>query len=262
MNMVPEDSKQRFSNRVTDYVSARPSYPKSLLDLLSAKIGFDSSWTVLDVGAGTGISSKLFLDNGNAVVAAEPNDAMRTAAEQWLANYPKYRSINSPAESIPLEDHSLNLIIAAQAFHWFDPVQFAKECRRLLNDRGSVAIIWNTFEHDSTPAAVEYHGILRSYSLDFEKIVNKWRQSDLLAQTWFTQESYSYSELRNDQTYDFDQMIARVASSSYMPSRDHPRFESMVDAYRKFHAEFASDGRVTLPCVCKVYLGRPREEIK
>ncbi|HEY2883250.1 MAG TPA: hypothetical protein VGJ15_12470, partial [Pirellulales bacterium] len=67
------DSKLRFSNRVQDYVRYRPGYPTETLQLLQREAGLTSAAAVADVGSGTGISSKLFLDHGNTVYAVEPN---------------------------------------------------------------------------------------------------------------------------------------------------------------------------------------------
>lgn len=67
------DVTDRFSTRVQDYVRYRPNYPDALIPWLRDKAGVVPAWEVADIGAGTGISSKLFLDAGNAVAAIEPN---------------------------------------------------------------------------------------------------------------------------------------------------------------------------------------------
>ena len=79
---------QRFSSRVDDYVKYRPHYPREVIDVLRREIGFRPEHVVADIGSGTGISSALFLQNGNDVFAIEPNAQMRVAAERWLGNEP------------------------------------------------------------------------------------------------------------------------------------------------------------------------------
>src|SRR3954467_10992955 len=117
------NSTTRFTDRVEDYVRYRPSYPAAeLLDFLTAKTGFDASWVVADIGSGTGISTELFLKNGNKVYGVEPNDAMRQKGEELLKGYPLFTSVNGSAEHTTLADRSVDLVIAGQAFHWFNPV--------------------------------------------------------------------------------------------------------------------------------------------
>src|SRR5215213_9046102 len=118
--MSKSDPKSRFSSRVENYVKYRPTYPPHLLDLFARQFNFTRNWVVADIGSGTGISSKLFLDHGNTVFAIEPNRQMREAAESLLKGYPNFHSIDASAEATTMPDKSMDLIIAAQAFHWFN----------------------------------------------------------------------------------------------------------------------------------------------
>ena len=70
---------ERFTSRVSDYIRFRPDYPPALIAWLHREHGIDAGWRVADIGAGTGISSKMFLQAGHAVTAVEPNAAMREA---------------------------------------------------------------------------------------------------------------------------------------------------------------------------------------
>src|SRR5438045_3865720 len=117
------DSTNRFSDRVDHYIRSRPSYPDALFDFLRREFGLLPGWTIADIGSGTGISGKPFLQNGNVLYGVEPNGPMRQAAEKLLADYSNFRSINGTAEATHLPDRSIDLIIAAQAFHWFDQVK-------------------------------------------------------------------------------------------------------------------------------------------
>jgi len=114
-----ENSKERFTNRVDDYVKYRPSYPPMVVDFVHEH-GVSKSAEIADIGAGTGISTKLFLDAGHSVCAVEPNEAMRTACDRWLGRTAGYSSIAGNAEDTLLPDARVDLVVAAQAFHWFD----------------------------------------------------------------------------------------------------------------------------------------------
>ena len=113
-------SAQRFTTRVESYIKYRPGYPAEVLELLRSECGLINEAIVADIGSGTGILSELILKNGNGVFGVEPNEAMRTAAEQLLQGYPGFTSINGSAENTTLPEDSVDLITAGQAFHWFD----------------------------------------------------------------------------------------------------------------------------------------------
>src|SRR4051794_35122333 len=114
------DSKARFSDRVENYVKYRPTYPTAVLGYLRDEAGLTVQSVVADVGSGTGISSELFLRAGCTVYGVEPNADMRAAADGLLAQYPAFRSVDGSAEATTLPAGSADLVIAGQAFHWFD----------------------------------------------------------------------------------------------------------------------------------------------
>src|SRR3954462_7304824 len=118
--MMASDSTDRFSDRVEHYIRSRPSYPDALFDFLRKELRLAPDWAIADIGSGTGISSKPFLQNGNTLYGIEPNAPMRQAAERLLGSFPNFRSIDGTAEGTTLANGSVDLIVAAQAFHWFD----------------------------------------------------------------------------------------------------------------------------------------------
>ena len=114
------DPTKRFSNRVENYLKYRPRYPAAIIPLLESECGLTPETLVADVGSGTGFLTELFLKHGNRVLGVEPNAEMRSAGERLLAKYPTFCSVNAMAEATTLADSSIDLIIAGQAFHWFD----------------------------------------------------------------------------------------------------------------------------------------------
>ncbi len=106
------DSVERFSNRVENYVKYRPYYPKEILQLFRDEMNLQKNSVVADIGAGTGISAKLFLENGNPVFGVEPNAAMREAAENYLQNFPNFKIVDGTAEKTNLPDKSVDFELA------------------------------------------------------------------------------------------------------------------------------------------------------
>ena len=127
------ESIVKFTPRVMYYEKYRPSYPTDLLWLMEKEIGFEVSNNVADIGSGTGILSKLFVQNGNIVFGVEPNDAMRAVAEEKFRDSFNFISINGTAENTKLEDSSIDVIVSGQAFHWFDMQKVPEDsCRQWI----------------------------------------------------------------------------------------------------------------------------------
>ena len=114
------DPTQRFSSRVDNYVRYRPGYPSAVIDLLRKECGLTPNSVIADVASGTGIFTRMLLENGNRVFGVEPNLEMRKAGEEYLAAYPNFTSVAGTAEATTLADHSVDFVTAAQAAHWFD----------------------------------------------------------------------------------------------------------------------------------------------
>jgi SAM-dependent methyltransferase len=254
--MSDADSKQRFTPRVADYVAGRPAYPRAVIDTLAARVGFAPDWSVVDVGAGTGISCRLFLENGNAVTAVEPNDAMRSAAGQSLAAFPNFTAINAPAEATTLPGESADLVVAAQAFHWFDRDAFAAECLRLLTSRGYVCLMWNDRDL-SSPFVAEYEKVCERYATDYSRVGHRKMDSEPLAESWFLTEGYFAAELPNPQTATWETIEARIASSSYMPQRGDANYDPMRRDLRAAFDQHQQNGVVPSPLITRLHVGRP-----
>src|SRR5208282_4897099 len=105
----------------------RPGYPVQVVHELQAQCGLASSHAVADIASGTGIWTRMLLENGNPVFGVEPNAEMREAGERLLAAYPKFTSISGTAEATTLLDQSVDFVTAAQAAHWCDRVQSRRE---------------------------------------------------------------------------------------------------------------------------------------
>ena len=93
---------------------------------------------IADIGSGTGILARMFLDNGNRVVMVEPNDDMRHAGERLLSWYGRLDSVAATAEATGLSESSVDFVTVGQAFHWFDPVAAREEFTRVLRPGGRV----------------------------------------------------------------------------------------------------------------------------
>jgi len=249
------DSKERFSNRVSDYVRYRPGYPPGILELLRAECGLTPESVIADAGSGTGILTKLFLENGNVAYGVEPNAAMREAGEEFLGAYPKFRSVAAPAEATGLPDASVDFVIAAQAFHWFDPLAARAEFVRILRPGGWVVVIWNERKRDLGPFAQAYEKLLSMYGTDYKAVSDTYPEPERMA-AFFGVGSFRHRVFPNEQLMDFDALRGRLQSSSYSPALDHPNHGPMMAELLRIFDTYAENGRVRFEYDTHVYYGQ------
>jgi SAM-dependent methyltransferase len=249
--MIPAD---RFSNRVKDYLGGRPGYPDAIVATLVTRFGLSPSWTIADVGAGTGLSAELLLRNGCAVIAVEPNDAMREASIAVLGENPRFRAVAATAEATMLPAASVDAVVAAQAFHWFDRAAFREECARILKPEGVVALLWNVRRVAGSPFAAGYEALLREFGTDYLTVRHENVSDEKLA-TFFGGpfERYVFD---NDQILDREGLRARLLSSSYVPAAGHPRHDPMVKALEALFQAHEVNGRVVMEYELRVYASR------
>ncbi len=154
------DPTARFSSRVDDYRKYRPSYPPQAIDFLEEKCGLSRDSVIADIGCGTGLFAKLLLERNYPVWGVEPNREMREAGEAFLTRFDPFRAIDGQAENTHLPKSSVDLVTAAQAFHWFEPVPARREFERVLKPDGYAAVLWNARRHLSTPFLSDYEEML------------------------------------------------------------------------------------------------------
>jgi ubiquinone/menaquinone biosynthesis C-methylase UbiE len=253
--MTFTDSKQRFSNRVADYVRYRPGYPTAVRDVLRAECGLKSGHVVADIGSGTGFLSELFLKNGNRVFGVEPNEAMRQAGEEYLASYDGFASINGSAEATTLDAASVDFVTAGQAFHWFDQNAARSEFTRILKPNSWVVVIWNERLTDTTAFLRDYEALLRQFGTDYATVKESY-PSEQHMREFFGAGHYHSRMVPNFQEFDFDGIAGRLRSSSFIPAADNPNFAPMMEELQRIFAEHNQDDRVRMEYSTHIYFGR------
>jgi SAM-dependent methyltransferase len=240
------DSTKRFSDRVEDYVKYRPHYPKVILSLL------EPFGPVADIGSGTGILTELFLEAGGPVYAVEPNAEMRSKAGELLAEHANFVSVDGTAEATGLPDKSIDLVVAGQAFHWFDPVKTRQEFVRILQPGGRVALIWNERMME-TPFEKDYEALILHYAGDY-KTINHKNIADLQIGNFFHPKPFILHQFDNWQDFDLSGLQGRLLSSSYIP-KEGARHDEMIKALKLLFEQYAFDGKVRVRYDTKVYYG-------
>jgi len=248
---------KRFSNRVENYLRYRPRYPDQVISILRERIGLESPHAVVDVGSGTGFLAELFLKNGNSVTGVEPNREMREAGDDYLGGYPAFRSICGTAEHTGLDTASADMVVAGQAFHWFDAEAARREFLRILRPPGRTALVWNHRKIDETPFLAAYEALLRRYAVDYETVVHRTISADenLLA-GFFAPDGFQLDVIRDhEQVFDFDGLKGRLLSSSYAPAPGEPNHDAMLSELARTFNEYQQGGVVRFLYDTMIYHG-------
>lgn len=251
------DSVQRFSNRVDNYVKFRPTYPPAVLNLLEDDCALTRESIIADVGSGTGILSELFLRHGNQVFGVEPNREMRAAGERLLKSYPKFTSVDGTAEATTLASESADFVTAGQAFHWFDVDESRREFARILKPEGWAVLLWNERQTDSTPFLRDYERMLRTYGTDYEAVSDRQVDQERIV-PFFGPGGFTLKTFSNTQIFDFDGLKGRLLSASYTPEAGHQGHVPMLDALGLIFRTHQRRGRVVVEYDTKVFFGRLR----
>src|SRR5574341_1152888 len=246
---------KRFSTRAQHYNKYRPKYPRAIIKLLRAECKLVSSSIIADIGSGTGILSRLFLNNGNFIFGVEPNKEMREIAERLLKDYSNFKSVDGAAESTNLKGQSVDFITSGQAFHWFNTNKSRKEFLRIIKPNGWAVLIWNDRKTDATPFLKAYDSLLYKYGIDYKE-VNQQIPNERVFTEFFGHNSFKLSIFHNFQIFDFESLRGRVLSSSYVPIKGHPNYEPMIDELLKIFLEYQSNGKVRFDYDTKVYYGQ------
>ena len=249
------DPTSRFSDRVQDYVRWRPGYPAEVLAALRTDLGLLPAHVVADVGSGTGLLSRLFVENGNVVYGVEPNREMAAVAEADLGGTGRFHSVDGRAEATSLRDRSVDLVTAGQAFHWFKVPESRAEFRRILRPGGAVALVWNLRRLDSTPFLRDYEAFLHRWSNDYEEVSAQYAREESL-RGLFGETGWTERRFDSAQHFDFEGLRGRLLSSSYTPKEGDPRRAAMLAALPAVFDAHARDGRVAFEYDTRVFMGR------
>lgn len=248
-----ENNYDRFSQKVQDYVKFRPDYPSEMLRRLEEELGLDNRKIIADIGSGTGLSSKPFLEHQYTVYGVEPNDEMRKAAEAIYRDYENFISVNGASENTTLKDSCVDVIFSAQAFHWFDLPKTKAEFKRILKPGGHIVLVWN--ERDSSsPLLNDYEKILYDHIREYSYVNHKNIDEEKIME-FFSPEKMGYMELDHRQWFDLEGLKGRARSSSYTP-KSGVIYETIMHELEEAFNRYQTSGMVEFRYKTKIYFCR------
>lgn len=240
----------RFSDRAGAYAKYRPSYPEAAIAVILEGLGDASQLIAADIGAGTGISSRLLAQQGLRVIAIEPNTEMRAAATP----HPLIEFRKGTAEATELSDACVDLITCFQAFHWFNPEPTLREFARILKPQGRLAVVWNNRDQEDEFTQAYTH--LVKIASNNHLAQSRLNCVDpLLASPLFPDircHTFTYR-----QPLDWDGLIGRTQSVSYIPQQGEA-YQQLIASFKElYNRERDAKGLVYMAYCTSVYLCSP-----
>jgi ubiquinone/menaquinone biosynthesis C-methylase UbiE len=234
----------------------RPLSPRispEVLGLLRAECGLRPSHIVADIASGTGVFTRLLLENGNSVFAVEPNLEMREMGVQQLKSFPRLVSVGGTAEETTLRSASVDFVTAAQAAHWFDLPRARAEFVRILKPDGWCVLIWNERRTATTPFLRDYEQLLLTYGTDYKEV--RHERTTAIIHEFFAPARCEERIFDLRQLFDYEGTAGRLLSSSYAPLEGHPNYQPMMEQLQRMFRAHATDGQVEFEYNTRVYYG-------
>jgi SAM-dependent methyltransferase len=233
------------------YERGRPGYPVEAVEFLIDSLGICTGSTVVELGAGTGKFTRMLLSLTKArIIAIEPVENMRRRMEDLL---PAITVMDGVAEAIPVGEATADVVLSAQAFHWFDGRRALTEITRVLKPGGGLGLVWNARDESTEWVAcmteiIDRHGagVPQYKSMEWKLAFDQCPCFAPLAKRSF----------RHVQTGDLQMLLDRVASISFiaaLPPSDRQAVLAEVTQLVRTHPQTRALPQITLPYRTDVY---------
>jgi SAM-dependent methyltransferase len=238
-----------FGPAATLYDQVRPTYPPAAVEWTLQPLGI-GRWRVADIGAGTGIMTRVIASLGHGAVAIEPDERMR---QRLAATTPGVAVIGGGAEALPLADASVDAAVAAQAYHWFDSDRANAELGRVIRRGGVFAAIWNDRD-DAADWVNEYSRIVEGDRGPDGSGADSGRAKNPSFGNGFG--PVEYSEFRHAVRHTPESLVALLRSRSYFITASPERRNALERDVRNLactHPDLAGRDTFDLPYLAVVY---------
>jgi SAM-dependent methyltransferase len=219
------------------YERGRPAYPSDVARALAAEFGLDATSRVLDLAAGTGQLSRLFVGLVGSVVAVEPSAPMRALLGRRL---PRVEVLDGHAERLPLADRSVDAAVIGNAFHWFDGDRAVRELARVLPPGGGLAVLWNIGLETDPPWPRRLERLvedLRARAVPAARscLSGTWRRPLDRADDLF--DPLLFSETAHERALDHEALVSYIASLSFIAAMGDQERDAVLAEVRALAPE-------------------------
>ena len=247
-------NEEKFVGKAEVYAEFRPTYPEEFIEYLYATVGFSDSSTVADIGAGTGIFSKLLALKNTSLICVEPNTEMLNEARKTLGQFAKIKLIKASAENTTLHDNSVDFITVAQAFHWFEREKFKAECQRILKNNGKVVLVWNCRDN-TNPVVIENAETNKRLCPDFKGFTSGLDENPQSYADFFKNGKCEYKTFISELKFDEERFIGRCLSGSYAPIKNSENYYAYIKEIKKLFNKYSKNKILSLPNITRSYVG-------
>jgi ubiquinone/menaquinone biosynthesis C-methylase UbiE len=242
-----------YSTKAEKYAKYRWDYAPQAIQTIFDITGISAEAAIADVGAGTGILTRHFVNRVKQVFAIEPNPAMREIAMKVLGHYPSFQAIDGTAEATTLADGSVDLITVAQAIHWFQPELARAEFLRILKPGGWLAILRNYSTGNEIIAAMATvltaeNGVDTAYEA---KLPERKPLSFYYGHEQFRQYDFPFTLQES-----WEGFAGSWVSAASMPDEDHPLYPQFEQGMREVFDRFSEGGVLAVHGVTELVLGQ------
>lgn len=248
---VHHEAAVGFGRAADVYERGRPGYPAEMVDWLCDRLGIGAGRRVLDLAAGTGKLTRALVPTGAALVASDPLYAMlRRLRDATAGTVP---AVVATAQTLPLADGTVDGIVVAQAFHWFDDDAALAEMTRVLAPGGAIGLVWNVRVPDD-PLQADISAVIEPHRGDTPShTTGRWRQ--VVDRSALVDLTASHTVTHAVPT-DLDGLVDRILSISFVAAL--PDAERAAVERRVRMAGTAAGPRPVLRYRCEGYLLTPR----
>ena len=247
-------ARDGFAAEADAYSRGRPDYPAALLGWLGDKLGLAPGKAVLDLGAGTGKFTRMLLQTGAAVTAVEPVDAMRAKLATSLSTV---TALAGTAETLPLEDATVDAVVCAQAFHWFATEAALVQIRRVLKPGGVLGLVWNVRDQ-SVDWVAAITRIIEPYEGDAPRFhKGDWRRpfaGGVFDEPQMT--CFAYRHVGSAQEVIIDRFLS-VSFIAALPASEKVAVEQRLRRLVATHADLRGRDEIAFPYLTQAYFSRP-----
>lgn len=254
---MKEDIKnvEKFTGKAKIYNKYRSSYANNCIEDIIKDRNISNQTIIADIGAGTGKLTEQFLEKGIKVIAVEPNKDMLNMARENLSKYGELIEFKEEAaEATKIENKSIDIIVVAQAFHWFDKELFKKECKRILKSDGLIAIMWNfiDYKQELEGKIIDIH---KKYTtLSFNASEEKKRDEEIAE--FFGENNYELKIYENNYLEDYERFLGKQLSMSYALKKEDEKYNEYIGAFKKLFDKYGKDGIIEVHNNTYCYFGK------
>lgn len=243
----------RYSEKAVTYAQCRWDYAAEAIQTLVTECGLSENWIIADIGSGTGMVTRHFVDRVRTVFAVEPNSDMRNIATEALRAHGSYRGVNGFSDATTLPENSVRMITVGRALHWFPAESTRAEFCRILKPDGWLAIF---SVRCTDPALLDSMKAVRIEENGWNVAVDKERMNLVPLSFYLGHDSFRTLIVAGSVRESWEDFLGRMCSISAAPGPDHPLRPNLERALRQVFEQHAVDGILNVSNATEVRFGQ------